>query len=496
MIDFVSSVTVNSTNYPSAYPTDYLQETIITSGGVTEFTITFLEPFTVDEGDLLCIKFDDGTELHYSDVSQAPDPVEKNATKITIQFSTDEDDEGPGFSLYIAGGEPEPEPELTCTSEGETNIRINDDTLTALSCSDPGDYVYVSPTPVEDLDTLDPACVANSSYPSFDLSLNNCTIVQQTDGVLTVISSVRCQQNLTTSASILRYQYNCINLTCEYNITELLSTSAILPKIIKKRLDAIKEMGSFVVKLIFTDDTYAVELPSNYVVTVPNYVHAKAEMVTSENNSSFFVQVTRCWATRGVQSSEPSYSIIVQSCEDPSSFDPVDAIQIDRNYEADYSTFRFRSFVWTDALEEAIYLHCEVIICLNSEEEPCPSRPTCDKKRRRRDLFSAGPRSRVISSGPLRVQQKEKESCEKKNGGCSDLCEMRSVEVMCLCNEGRELEGDGKSCHDKTSEVVEILEVNKQFTALHVVAIIAISICGLGLFLKLKGNRKNEHAAA
>ena len=55
MIDFVSSVTVNSTNYPSAYPTDYLQETIITSGGVTEFTITFLEPFTVDEGDLLCV---------------------------------------------------------------------------------------------------------------------------------------------------------------------------------------------------------------------------------------------------------------------------------------------------------------------------------------------------------------------------------------------------------------------------------------------------------
>ncbi|CAK8684803.1 unnamed protein product [Clavelina lepadiformis] len=485
-IDFDSSATVSSANYPSNYPSEHLQETIIRSNEVVEFTITFLEPILFDRAEVLCIKFDDGTELPYADVVIAPDPIIKNASEITIQFSTNENEEFTGFSLDIRG----PLPEITCTSQGTTDISINGDTLKTLSCSDPGDYLYISPIPVDNLTTLDPACVANSSFPNFDLQFSDCSSIQQTNYTITVVSTVRCQQNL-SMAAIQRFEDKCINFTCEYNVTELWSTSGIIPKVMKVILDGVQATGTFPVKLIFTDDTYSSELAGDRVVTVPDFVNAKVELSLPGNNNSFFVQVTRCWATQDAHFSDPSYSIIHDSCEDLNSFDPPDAKEIDTNYDANFAAFKFRSFVWTGAIEEEIYLHCEVTLCFNSDDDPCPPRPSCAKKRRRRDSVDDGFKSRVIStSQPLRIRQNEKESCEKENGGCSDVCEMRSADVMCLCYVGRKLAKDGKSCQDKASEVLEIREANDQSNVLLALVMIATVICALGLVLKLKGNGK------
>ena len=54
-IDFDSSATVSSANYPSNYPSEHLQETIIRSNEVVEFTITFLEPILFDRAEVLCV---------------------------------------------------------------------------------------------------------------------------------------------------------------------------------------------------------------------------------------------------------------------------------------------------------------------------------------------------------------------------------------------------------------------------------------------------------
>ena len=61
------------------------------------------------------------------------------------------------------------------------------------------------------------------------------------------------------------------------------------------------------------------------------------------------------------------------SCPADNSFDPDDAIMIDRNYDVKYSTFKFRSFVWTQDQEQAIYVYCDVTICHNDVGSGCAS---------------------------------------------------------------------------------------------------------------------------
>ncbi|XP_076801610.1 uncharacterized protein LOC143446046 [Clavelina lepadiformis] len=503
--DLQTSITVTSLNHPANYPQNHLQETVLRSTVPAEYSISFNSPFALQSADWLYILSDGGTALAYTLLppvpSSVPSPFFINGTEIKIRFSSNDDIQVIfGFSMNIAfvkdlptTNPPTTEQELTCKPDGKAEIRISNASLVALSCSDGEDDLYVSPNLVEDLSELDPSCVANASNPNFDLYFNNltssCTTIQASNGTLFIELVVRCQQNFTTTAAIQRYESKCIKYECEYNLTEVTNSSAILPRIIKQSLDEVKGTGTILPKLIFTDETYSNESENNVVITVPNYVYSKVEITTAEVNFSFFLQVTQCWATQTEDSdSNPRYSIIHSSCPDINANEPSDAVEIDRNYQSNYAAFRFRSFVWTGAIDDDIYVHCQVTICYNSENNQCPSVPVCNK-RRRRDWIPEKSQSQVVSSGPLRIRQSKKDTCYEQNGGCSDVCEMRIKDVICSCLEGRVLDIGRKICREKTFEVAEITKVeDQQAIILLGLVIVAIVVCITGFFIKWKRN--------
>ncbi|CAK8683038.1 unnamed protein product [Clavelina lepadiformis] len=367
---------------------------------------------------------------------------------------------------------PTPSLELECGEDGEVKISLSADTLNDLQV-EANDAIVISSLPVDDLNSIDPECVANSTHPEFNLGITNCSSVEP----------------------IQRYNDSCVNLTCEWNLTLVVNSSAIFPEIKKVQLDAVEEKGEFDVGISFTNDsTYSTELPENSAVKVSDYVHVKVDLTGVDLDSSLHLQLTDCWARPSeIATGSPMYSIINDSCPADNSFDPDDAIMIDRNYDVKYSTFKFRSFVWTQDQDQAIYVYCDVTICHNDVGSGCASQPACPgDKRRKRDLESSQSQHRVVASGPIFIAQNKKENCEEFNGGCSDVCELRHYDVICSCYNGRKLQENGKICEEaENNELVEIFEDKNDSILLAAVALVALVTIVVGVVLKQRSKSKN-----
>ncbi|XP_076804656.1 uncharacterized protein LOC143448694 [Clavelina lepadiformis] len=310
---------------------------------------------------------------------------------------------------------PPPSLELECGEDGEVKIRLSADTLDDLQVEE-NDTIAISSLPVHDLNSIDLGCVANSTHPEFNLGINNCSSVESTGDLLQATFTVRRHIYFNQSQPIQRYNDSCVNLTCEWNLTVVVNSSAIFPEIKKLELDAVEEKGEFDVGISFTNDsTYSTELPENSQVKVSDYVHVKVDLTGVDLDSSLHLQLTECWARpKEIATGSPMYSIINDSCPADNSFDPDDAIMIDRNYDIKYSIFKFRSFVWTLNQEQAIYVYCDVTICHNDVGFGCDSQPACPgDKRRKRDLESSQSQHRVVASGPIFIAQNKKKYCEQ-----------------------------------------------------------------------------------
>ncbi|XP_076804649.1 uncharacterized protein LOC143448687 [Clavelina lepadiformis] len=392
---------------------------------------------------------------------------------------------------------PTPSLELECGEDGEVKIRLSADTLDDLQVEE-NDTIVISSLPVDDLNSIDPECVANSTHPEFNLGITNCSSLESTGDLLQATFTVRRHIYFNQDQPIQRYNDSCVNLTCEWNLTVVVNGSAIFPEIKKVQLDAVEEKGEFDVGISFTNDsTYSSELPENSAVKVSDYVHVKVDLTGVDLDSSLHLQLTDCWARPSeIATGSPMYSIINDSCPADNSFDPDDAIMIDRNYDVKYSTFKFRSFVWTQDQEQAIYVYCDVTICHNDVGSGCASQPACPgDKRRKRDLESSQSQHRVVASGPIFIAQNKKEKCEEFNGGCSDVCELRHDDVICSCYNERKLQEMERlvKVEAENHKLVEIFEEKNDSILLAAVALVALITIVVGVVLKQRSRSKKKN---
>ncbi|XP_076810120.1 uncharacterized protein LOC143452867 [Clavelina lepadiformis] len=442
-----SLIKVESLNFPANYPNDYIQETVIESRQSTSYTVTFNSTFGLGPFLPLFITSDEGTGFVYINTIAAPDPFEITGKEIKIQFVSDAFTPEAGFQITFE------KKQLTCSDQGQVKIRLLNQTVYDL-CGNEDGYVIISSTPVDDVNLVDPECKANANDPNFNLGLSNCSLLEITDDVLKAHFLLRCLPKLNESEPIQRYMDGCLNLTCEYNRTELLETGAIVPEIKKVELDSVEQEGRLGVNIFFTtSQSYSIELDGGAEVTVPDPVYTKLELSTSDE--AFHVQLKECWATPSENPNDEGtrYNIIENSCPANNPFESDDSIEIDRNYLEKNATFNFKSFVWSENEEQAIYVYCRVTICHEDVDSGCPAAPGCTKKRKR-DVSS--PDSLLVASGPIFIKNSRKKSCEQSNGGCSDVCEMRNDDVICMCYDGKFLGEDGKTCQGvEKYEVIE-----------------------------------------
>ncbi|XP_076810809.1 uncharacterized protein LOC143453373 isoform X2 [Clavelina lepadiformis] len=245
-------IEVQSPSFPQNYPTNYVQETVIKSSQSTNYTVSFNSMFALND-DQLSIISDEGTELTYFLTSGAPAPFNITGKEIQIQFASGDSGTAAGFQITFEAipTTPPAANKLFCGSQGQVNISLSNQTANDLCGNDDG-YVIISATPVDDVNSVEPECRADASDPNFNLDLSDCSILKVISDVIKAHFPLRCLSKLNESSPIQRYVDGCLNLTCEYNRTELLEAGAIVPEIKKVALDSVEQEGRFGVKIYFT----------------------------------------------------------------------------------------------------------------------------------------------------------------------------------------------------------------------------------------------------
>ncbi|CAK8682247.1 unnamed protein product [Clavelina lepadiformis] len=462
-------IEVQSPSFPQDYPVDYVQETNLE--------------------DHLSIISDEGTGSAYYSTNVAPAPFNITGKEIKIQFASDGRFTGAGFQITFEAitTTPPAATELFCGSQGHVNISLSNQTVNDL-CGNNDGYVIISATPVDDVNAVDPECRADASHPNFNLDLSKCSILKVTGDVIKAHFPLRCLSKLNKSAPIQRYVDECLNLTCEYNRTELLEAGAIVPEIKKVALDSVEQEGRFGVKIYFTkNQSYSDKLDAGAEVKVPDLVYTKVELSTPDD--ALHVQLKECWATPSEDPDDEGtrYDIIKDSFPANNPFETDDAIEIDRNYMEDFAAFNFKAFVWTNNEEAAIYVYCRVTICHEDVDSGCPAGPSGNSTKKR-DV--ASPDSLLVASGPIFISKIKKKSCEESNGGCSDVCEMRNDDVMCMCYDRRSLAEDGETCQDAEKYELVAGEGDWSFLVCVIAAFVIVVGCLL-VWSKKGGKSKN-----
>nr|CAB3266892.1 alpha-tectorin-like [Phallusia mammillata] len=294
---------------------------------------------------------------------------------------------------------PPPVSQLKC---GETTIiNLVEESLKKLNASD-RDILYIAPSEDMKPEDVDPSCVANIQHPYFVFNITQCVpVTSQSDGLIKLTFIVWNQKNLDPSAPVQRYMIFCVNFTCEFDSNVTISSSEIDPEIRKIGFNTDPAEGEFQVSLdLYSNDSYENPLSADDTVTVPEYVFAKVKLTdVPESADNFQVDMTSCWATEEMNpTSVPIYPIITASCPASNPYDPSNAIVVIRNNQPICGQFKFRSFVWTNVTEQALYVHCDVNIC-DTDAGSCPEE--CGgKRRRRRDITTAG-KKQILSAGPI-----------------------------------------------------------------------------------------------
>ncbi|CAK8682362.1 unnamed protein product [Clavelina lepadiformis] len=474
-------IEVQSPSFPQNYPTNYVQDTVIKSSQSTTYTVSFNSMFALNDDQLSVRIITTITNniacIHVYVTSQ----LQCNALGNALTAA--------GFQITFEATQTTPPAanELFCGSQGHVNISLSNQTANDLCGNDDG-YVIISATPVDDVNSVDPECRADANDPNFNLDLSKCSILEVIGDVIKAHFPLRCLSKLNESAPIQRYVDGCLNLTCDYNRTELLEAGAIVPEIKKVALDSVEQEGRFGVEIYFTkNQSYSDKLDAGAEVQVPDLVYTKVELSTPDK--ALHVQLKECWATPSEDPDDEGtrYDIIKDSFPANNPFESDDAIEIDRNYMEDYAAFNFKAFVWSTNEEEAIYVYCRVTICHEDVDSGCPAGPSGNSTKKR-DV--ASPDSLLVASGPIFISKSKKKSCEESNGGCSDVCEMRNDDVMCMCYERRSLAEDGETCQDV--EKYEVVAVGDDWTFLVCVIAAFVIVVGCLFVWSKKGGKSKD----
>ncbi|XP_076818167.1 uncharacterized protein LOC143463537 [Clavelina lepadiformis] len=391
-----------------------------------------------------------------------------------------------------------------CVALEETLLQCTDRVFIGLSSSDitrleirDDDQIIISPNHLTNGNDLPEQCITSADSPSLNLSFGDCGadfIVD--DGRIEVVYVVRNLPALNSNRSIERYKDSCFNVTCNYNTSEVVRSAGIEPTIKKHILQSQLSEGNFDVKISFTDSQYNSDSVSE--VTVPERLYVKLEVGNIEaNNDLLKLQARSCWASPdSTTDGDPLYQIVENGCPATNSFDSPGAIDINLNYNSTIAQFNFKSFIWTGIAKanQKIFVHCMVRICVDVHDSTCEDL-NCNKKRKRR-YAEKDPNLHIISSKPISLIATDN-SCEEKNGGCSDKCISNGYESYCKCFGNRILQEDGKICSDpeviRTAGKLEVaMDSVHSLSIVEVLGLMVIFILAAICAMMLIGGKKSR----
>ncbi|XP_067942566.1 deleted in malignant brain tumors 1 protein-like [Watersipora subatra] len=210
----------------------------------------------------------------------------------------------------------------------------------------------------------------NATYISLSISYAGCTVTEETN-TSHIIYSTYIKYDLVTGNVVQRTHIFQLPVHCVMarantaNKPFVPVTQTVPPQI---------SFGNFDVNMyIFTDDNFQSAITSYpYNVTLGGFLNV-AVLLRSEDVRVKQI-IPECWATTDMYSnSTPSYPLIVDRC-------PTDPTV--RIFPLNETMFGFRLQSLKFINQTFVYVHCQAIVCLNSEKiSPCDQ--TCVSRRRR-----------------------------------------------------------------------------------------------------------------
>uniref|UniRef100_H2Y8C8 ZP domain-containing protein n=1 Tax=Ciona savignyi TaxID=51511 RepID=H2Y8C8_CIOSA len=202
---------------------------------------------------------------------------------------------------------------------------------------------------------------------------------------------------------------------------------------------------------LFRDENCTMMFQGNPpTVFVEDYIFFKASLTNAV--TGIILQAPNCWATPTSNSADTvRYHIIQEGCASP--LDP-GKIKVVKNYKTYYISGGVASFIWTNMTVQMIYIHCEVVVCVNSANN-CTG-PTCSSRKKRLVAAPNDPQRKLYSVGPIKIAS----ACDEiEPGMCSQKCMVVNGKPQCTCTKGFHLGEDLRTCvADVQYRVVRVRE--------------------------------------
>jgi len=187
-------------------------------------------------------------------------------------------------------------------------------------------------------------------------------------------------------------------LKCAFPV-ELMVSTAFLPNIshVTIPLPDVFGTGSFMASMtLFKTALYQEAFTTNPRLSTGDDLYVGVQLLGSVTDD-IFLRMQRCWATPTAESdSETQFPLIDTGC--PDSYAAQSGLVVTVN--GDQTVGRFQVPVFKFVAYSAVWLHCDLQICIRDTCEP-----TCDARRRRAADGEYGPEdwneSHLISLGPI-----------------------------------------------------------------------------------------------
>ncbi|CAG5111719.1 Oidioi.mRNA.OKI2018_I69.chr2.g5995.t1.cds [Oikopleura dioica] len=195
-------------------------------------------------------------------------------------------------------------------------------------------------------------------------------------------------------------------LRCVFPV-ELMVSSAFLPNIsfINIPLPDSFGVGSFQASMaLFENELYEDQYLENPKISNEDLLYVGVQLL-GEIQSDVFLKMDRCWATPIADAkSDKQFELLTDSC--PDSLAKEQGMNVTQNGVA--TTARFQMPVFKFVSYSAVWLHCDLQICV---KETC--QPTCDARRKRSSGSEEWDQRHLISVGPIQLSSGEELAIEE-----------------------------------------------------------------------------------
>merc|ERR1739838_993210 len=302
--------------------------------------------------------------------------------------------------------------------------------------------------------------------------------------------TVTFMPKLAQNASIGRYNCSTMKMTCKIPFKAKTNSAAMMPVIKSGNIDQLSRVYNFNETVSWTKNGAAPITEGG--VTFGDYIHIRVDL-NGLKTLNQQIALHHCYASKSSATTKtPGEFYDFIDCNGCTLKSEASNVKQVRNFVDGNSTeIALKAFVWSKTM------------------------PACASRRSRRSLDGNDGQDRtVISAGPFHVSQPELDesptvtteveevarqavsACQVNNGGCEDSCVSSTPSgdhttfVKCVCNPGRVLHSDGKSCRERVTQrhhvIYFVSDVSFNYTTLLSMATLASVILSLSLFRRLK----------